>query len=410
MLKDKLTKKNILIGTVTIIALVLIISGIILLLPNKIEIKPNKNEQNTITLNAVETYAKTRDISLLDKTSTKDDESIILIKNGISVALRDSIFKKYGGVATSKDLLEQSGLNSLIAVSYDSTFKSNNNKLEMSTEYTNGIFLGGTKTEGIITNTEINGYGNYNTGILVNKNAKMDLSQSKITTKFIYSPALKIKGYANLSKNVLLETNGNDSPAFINEGNLKINDSTLTANASKIGIINNGYTTIKNTTLITAGASNKDRFASAIIMTGKKSSLDLIDSSLNINSKMPYYDIASILDLNKTNATINLKNSQFNYGSNKFIAANNSNIKLNLEKETLTGDIQLDDKSKIDINLKDGSILITSLNNNESTITIDENSKLILQGDTHIKELNIKNPNSIITGKYKLYINNELYK
>ena len=160
MNKINLSKKNIIIISIIIIVFALIIIGILSLLEqNYAQVVPTKEEQETSELLSHKVYDDDTDISLATLTSTTDDYSALLIKNGAIVTLRDSTVNKYEGFISDKTKLEEIGLNSVIVVSYDSELKVTNSKIESSIEYTNGLYASGKKTKAYLIDSDINGYG-----------------------------------------------------------------------------------------------------------------------------------------------------------------------------------------------------------------------------------------------------------
>ena len=90
----------------------------------------------------------------------------------------------------------------------------------------------------------------------------------------------------------------------------------------------------------------------------------------------------------------------------------NSEVNINCSNQTFQGDIELDNKSKLTINLKENSLLMGEINNNQNNniiINIDDTSKIILIEDLYIKELNNKRKDNsnINFNNHKLYVNGE---
>ncbi len=404
-----------------IIPIVIFIIGVITILvlinPDTSTLIPNKEEQETSELNAHKVYTENKDLSLITVNGANQDHSAILVKNGAFIALRNSSVTKYDGTISKPEDSERIGLNSAIVVSYGSELKMTNTKIETSMEYTNGIYLSGKKAKVNVIDSNINSYGLYNNGIVVGSNASLSMEHSTITTKFKYSPAIVVKdksATASIMK-LMLETNGSSSPLFESKGKVTMQDSTGSANGSRFAVLEGGELTIKKSTLIGAGANDSDsELPSAILIKGEnKTTINISESSLNINSKMPYYNSASIFDINDTKAIINLKNTQINYGSKKIVTSKSSEITLNCDNQVLEGGFELDKDSTLNVSLKNNSILMGSINTKTDTkikITLDSTSKLILLEDTYINELENENESNtnIKFNNHRLYVNGKM--
>lgn len=415
MKKLKINKKYLLISLIIITFIAITITILICLKPHTSKIVPNSEERATSQLSAHEIYDKNKDINLATIDASKNDYSALLVKDGAIVTLRDSSIKKYNGLISDSSKLEEIGLNSTIVVSYGSQLKITNSKIETSVDYTNGIYVSGQKTKTYIIDTNINGYGIYNNGVVVATSGYLEMEHSNILTKFKSSPAIVVKSHKGQTvlNNVMLETTGGSSPLFKSSGTISITDSTGTANGSRFAVLNGGTLTVKSTTLISAGASNNDtEEASGFQITGKEHEniINLTDSSLNINSKMPYYKTAIMFDIKSATSTLNLKNSQLNYGSNKLIKLADSELTINCDNQTLDGDFELDKTSNLNINLKNNSLImgaISSDSRNNVKLNLDSTSKLILTEDTYLKELTneITDNANINFNNHKLYVN-----
>lgn len=408
-------KALIAIGIIIVFIIAFIIVGNIIK-PSSAKIAPTANEKATSELNANKVYDESTDISLATISSSKNDYSAILVKDEAVVTLRESNIKKYNGLISDHTKQEETGLNSTIAVSYGSKLKITDTKIETTTDYTNGIYASGPKAKVELIDSDILGYGTYSNGIVSSTSSHIEVQHSNITTKFKYSPAVIVtdeKGKVDLMNNVMLETNGNSSPLFKSSGTITMTDSTGNADGSRFAILNGGNVSITNSTLKSAGANDtEEEKASGFQIKGKdkETTLKIKDSSVNINPQKPYFNYASVFDIIETKANITLNNVQLYYGSNNIISMTNSDVKLNLEKQSIKGNIKIDEKSKLSINLKNSS-LETSLNtlntNNNISLSLDNTSTLILNSNIYVKEFNNENKdnNNIILNGYNIFVN-----
>ncbi len=402
-----------------LIFIIATITIVVIVKPSKSTLVPSKEEQETSELRAHRVYDENKDTTLVTVNAINQDHSAILVKDGALVTLRNSSITKYDGTISKPEDSERIGLNSAIVVSYDSELKITNTKIETSMEYTNGLYLSGKRAKVNMIESSINSYGLYNNGVVVGTNAEISMEHSTITTKFKYSPAIVVKdstSKATLVKSIMLETNGSSSPLFESKGTIKMEDSTGTANGSRFAVLEGGKLTINKSTLIAAGANDNDsELPSGFLIKGKdtETTININDSSLNINSKMPYYNTASIFDVIDTKVTINLKNTQMNFGSKKIVTSTSSEITVNCDNQVLEGGFEIDKQSTLNISLKNDSILMGYINNKTDKnikISLDSSSKLVLLEDTYIAELkNEDNTNSNINfNNHRLYVNGKI--
>lgn len=413
ILKNK--KTIIAVVLVTIIALVILFFSFIK--SGQSKIVPNADEQAASNLSASDIYIENRDVSLANINPNGNDQTGFLVKDGAIVTLRDSKILKYEGQTSDSTKSLTTGLNSATVVAYGSEVKMTNVSTETTVEYSNGIFISGEKAKANLIDSSINTFGFGSPGAVVATKGTLETEHTNIITKVKSSPALIIthkQGSALIASNSMLETNGSASPIVKSKGTIDINNSVATANSSRIAVIEGGSLNIKDSTLITSGTPDTEtETPSAILITNTEdsSSINITDSSININSKMPYYKIATIFDINNSSASINLNNIQINYGSSSLMNLTISSVDFTTDGNTTQGNITLDNQSELNLNLKNSSIFMGAINNLNSkgkvTIVLDKTSKLILTGDTYITSLEneSKDNSNIIYNNYKLYVN-----
>lgn len=408
----KLGNQKILIGGIILVIIIATITSITILSTKESSIKPNEEEKETSLLAAANTYEKNIEVNLATINSTQVDTSAVLIRNGSSVTLRDSVITKYDGETSDESKSLEIGLNSAMIVSYGSEVKLTGSKVENSVEYSNAIFISGQKTSLNIIDSDINTNAFKSSGVVISTSANLEMEHSNITTKFKSSPAIIVKetnGEAKIN-NSYFETNGLASPIIKSKGNIEITNSTGSANGSNFGLIEDGNVKLSNVTLIASGANDQDDLLPSgfNIINTTSSILAISNSSLNINSKLPYYKSAVMFQIKNASTEISLKNVQLNSGSNKIASITNSNVKINCTNQNLEGTIELDNLSSIELNLTNNSLYIGKITNgNNSKIILDSTSKLTLTDDIYLKELVNEDTsnNNIQFNSYKIYVN-----
>ncbi len=396
---------------ISMIVLIFIIVGVFIITKDKQEVIPTAEEKEVTKIKANHEITESLDLSFATYTASEDDTSALLIKDESFLALRNSTITKTGGKATDINKSDKYGINSALVISYNSTGKIFDTKVKTSTDNANAIFIDGTKAYGYIADSTIETL-NFNSNGIVVQTAEVDIDHIILTTKVKESSGIVLnnkEAKVNI-KNSMLETNGSLSPVIITNGNLLMDNTTITANGSYGIKLENGKTTITNSTILVNGANLENKNSSGIYLNTNKqeTTLNIEKTSLNINQKFPYYNRAYMFDINNSVTSINLTDNQLNYGSNKLLNIIDSKVTLNTNKQLIIGDILIDNQSTLELNLNNSSSFVGSINSNNTIINLDESSSITLTKDTYIKELN--GPKNIKLNGHKLYINNELYK
>ena len=256
----------------------------------------------------------------------------------------------------------------------------------------------------------------------------------KITTKGGSSASLATdRGEGTvIAKNSTLETNGAGSPVIYSTGDISIENTTGIANGAQMVVVegkNNAIVT--NSTLKASGKGNRNEVDNAGVMIYQSMSGDAgegtgtftaKDSTLEIDSNSSYYKTAPFFFITNTKAVINLENNTMKYGSGVFASvkgtnewgksgSNGGDVILNAINQELLGNIEVDNISTMEINLKSGSVLTSTINTENTaksiTLNLDSSSKLKLTGDCYITSLNDEDSSfsNIDFNGYKLYVN-----
>ena len=410
--------KKLIITLIAIIIILLVVGFIFLYFHKKDKIIPTQEELKPTEYKSVKLEDASEIVNYGSCTSTNPDEVCYLVINQSMLTLKNGKVNKEDGDTTNVEESINNGLNSALLVTYGSLAKVEYSTINTNADGASGIFVNGTKAEGELNNTTINTLRTNSPGIVATNNGSIKGEHLTITTKVKSSPSVRItksNGTIELEKS-MLETNGGASPIIDTYGKVVISETTGTANASRIATINNnGNVVLNNSTMLVSGATDTDHSESAVLFTNdlkeNKNVFQSINSSININQNLPYYNIAYVFVADNSTTEIDLENSTFNFGSNKFLKGTNSNIIINLKNQIIYGMIELDN-STLQINLIDNSSYTGFLTDNKTSIYLSKDSELNLTGDTYLKELNNddKSNNNITLNGYHLYVNNELIK
>lgn len=149
--------------------------------------------------------------------------------------------------------------------------------------------------------------------------------------------------------------------------------------------------------------------------------LNCTDSTLSVLESSSYYKTAPMFFITNTDAVINLQNTKLVYGSNILLSAkgtnqwgksgqNGGNVTLNATNQELNGNIELDNISKLVMNLTKSSYEGTINANNSAKsidLKLDDTSNIKLTGDSYVTSLEDADTSysNIDFNGYKLYVN-----
>ena len=385
-------------------------------LNKKDSIEPTKEDLKPINYNAVKIANASEIINFGSCTSKKEDENCYLIVNEAMITFKNSKIEKIDGDTTNVNESIDTGKNSAILATYGTYAKVLDTTIHTSADGANALFVNGTDAEGEINDSLIETLKTNSSGLVATNKGYIKGDHTTITTKVRYSPAIRtLEENSEIElTNTTLETNGSASPIIDAHGKIYLTTSTGTANGSRIATLNNNANVvINNSSMIVSGGSDDEFGPSAILINSKGKNdncvFQSINSSLNINKNLLYYNLATFIVINNSKAEIDLENTALNFGSNKFLKATDSEITFNLKNQVIHGELELDN-SNLQMNLSAQSSYTGTINNNNVSIYLSKDSELNLTGDLHLKALkndDETNSNLSLNG-YHIYVNNEL--
>lgn len=317
------------------------------------------------------------------------DTNAILVKNGGTLKLVDSILNKTGDTATSGDDADFYGVNSAILVNTNGTLDISNVDINTNSKGSNGIFvtnaeagsdssqsIGGQPPEaaGQGSPSEMpngQGGGSQPGEATVDGTTEATIKNVKITTHSDKSRGLDAtyNGIIN-AENVIINTDGQSCAALATdrgEGQVHVKNSDINTGVSKTS--GRGSPLIYSTGNITAENTKGTSYVSQIACIEGKNSIELSNcdltgygegnrqdgdeyvdlggifiyqsmsgdadvgtsqftssnSKLTIPSDSPVYKTAPMFHVTNTACVINLENTELSFGSNTFIEVSSQN-------------------------------------------------------------------------------------
>lgn len=366
--------------------------------------------------------------------STNSDESTILVKDGGNAKISNSTVSKSSGDSSNVENSEFYGVNAGILVTSGSQATLDNLDISTSAKGSNAVFSTGTDSKIYISNSKIETTKDSSRGLDATYGGYIEADNVEISTQGGSCATLATdRGEGTvIAKNSTLSTAGTGSPVIYSTGDITLESSTGKATGAQMVVIEGKNTaTVTNSTLECSGKGNRNNVDNCGIMIYQSMSgdagegtgiLNATNSTLSISSNSDYYATAPLFFITNTKAIINLENNTLQYGSGILLKAqgtsewgtsgnNGGEVTLNANNQKLSGNIESDNISTVEINLKENSNLNGAINTENTAkkikLNIDSKSTLTLTGDTYVTELNDEDTtySNINLNGYKLYVN-----
>lgn len=399
------------------------------------QLQNNQNNSTSVESSGKLEVEDTQNLSDKSYETSENDESVILVKNGGNLTLKNSKVTKSGGDSSNTENSEFYGINSGILVTKSSTATISNSTISTNAKGSNAVFATGEDAKIYITDSTITTTGESSArGLDATYGGYIKADNVKITTQGGSCATLATdRGEGTvIANNSTLETNGSGSPVIYSTGDISIENTKGVANGSQMVVIEGkNSATVTNSTLSASGKGNRGTTDQAGIMIYQSMSGDASEgtgtftvknSSLTINSSSDYYKSAPMFFITNTDAKINLENTKLSYGSNVLISAkgtsewgdsgsNGGNLTLTATNQDLVGNIEVDKISTLKLALTSKSSYKGTINANNTakkiTLKIDKNSTITLTGDSYVTSLEDSDSSysNINFNGYKLYVN-----
>ena len=365
-------------------------------------------------------------------TASTADQNAALVQNAGKLTITNGTFEKSGD-DTDGDNCNFYGLNSiLLSVNEDSTAYISDSTLNATSEGSNALFA--TDSATIYANNDtITTSADNSRGLDATYDGTIIANQMNISTKGDHCATIATdRGGGNISvTNSTLATEGSGSPLLYSTGDIEVNYVTGTSTGSQLAgmeglntiLIYNSTLTSENTT-----ATASDPMADGIIIyqstsgdaestTGDSARFEASNSTLKsaIESGAMFY-------ITNTSANVVLSGTTLDFDSTKAnllavqgndanswgtAGSNGATVTFTGLGETLSGNVDVDTISSLDMYLLENTVYTGStsisenaVNTNKTdaplTMNIDASSKWIVTGDATVTNLNAESGASIV--------------
>lgn len=358
-------------------------------------------------------------------TSTIGSQNVLLVSSGTSTINTCTVTKSGDASGDDADFY---GINAAILTYNGATLNINGGSVTTNGSHANAVFAYGTGiiniSDATIKTTSNNSGALMVTGggvlIANNVTAETDGNSS--------APIRSDRGGGTLTVNKGTYTsNGTGSPVIYSTADITVNNATLKSTASE-GVVVEGKNsvTLNGVTMETTNTKlngNSETYKSIFIYQSMSGDADVGESTFTSKDSKITNNKGDVIFVTNTNTVITLENNEIinNDSTGSFLKAttakwgtsgsNGGNVTLNLINQKVTGDIIIDSVSTLALTMKNGSVLVGSIDSDNQakqvSLSLSSDSILSLTADTYLDTLeneDSNNSNIYSNGKYKLYV------
>ena len=328
---------------------------------------------NTIKIQGVETQGPlTVSGQIVNKANenyatSSSDTSVVTVTNGGSLSLDNSVIEKSGGDTSNTESSDFTGLNAAVLVNSASFINLNNADITTNAKGANAVFVTGSSSQAYVENVTITTGKDSSRGLDATYSGTIIAHNVTINTSGDHCAATATdRGEGTLYVyDSVLNTNGYGSPSIYSTGNINVYDSTGSATASSIAVIEgknsitidgcefNTYSYGRTTHGIDCCAVMiyQSMSGDASVGTGSFTSTDCV---LSVSPESSVYSSAPFFFITNTDAEIYLENTEINYGSGILInvsgntgewgrsGSNGGDLSFTSVNQVLSGNIYVD--------------------------------------------------------------------
>ena len=328
---------------------------------------------NTIKIQGVETQGPlTVSGQIVNKANenyatSSSDTSVVTVTNGGSLSLDNSVIEKSGGDTSNTESSDFTGLNAAVLVNSASFINLTNADITTNAKGANVVFVTGSSSQAYVENVTITTGKDSSRGLDATYSGTIIAHNVTINTSGDHCAATATdRGEGTLYVyDSVLNTNGYGSPSIYSTGNINVYDSTGSATASSIAVIEgknsitidgcefNTYSYGRTTHGIDCCAVMiyQSMSGDASVGTGSFTSTDCV---LSVSPESSVYSSAPFFFITNTDAEIYLENTEINYGSGILInvsgntgewgrsGSNGGDLSFTSVNQVLSGNIYVD--------------------------------------------------------------------
>ncbi len=370
------------------------------------------------------------DITINDTIENSANGEHAILADGNTAAYSNTKVVKTGD-SDSGDEADFYGDNAAIFATNGATLDLSEMVVDTNGKHTNAVFSYGEGTTVNVSDSYITTSGNCSGGIMTTGGGTMNAKNLTIETSGNSSAAIRSDrggGDVNVSGGSYT-TSGRGSPVIYSTADITVDDATLTSTASQGVVVEGKNSVTLNNVTLNADNNKKNSDKSAYyqaVMIYQSMSGDAAEgtSSFAMNGGTLTNANGDIFFVNNTATEIKLSEANIvnNDSSGVFLRAaaagwgsegkNGGQVSLYAEKQTINGNMIVDDVSNLNLYLKDSSAFNGAINPDgqagEVYVELSGGSKWVLTGDSYITSLTC-DADSIDLNGHTLYVNGVAY-
>lgn len=354
-----------------------------------------------------------------DMDCTLADTSDLLIESGGNLSLISALIDKSGD--SSDTMLSQDyGLNAAIFMKSGSMLRMNGGLIRTDGQGADALAICGAG-HAVLDNVQIAAANAFSSALYASNGGTIEANNLQASTGQNSSPLVSLKPDTALTmQGGTLKSSGANSSALQGYGKFVLNNVTMDTSSPAV-YLGSGSDTAFAGCVISSEGNTDDDSAGAVfqldqiaggLYTPTKDPIRLAISDSNITLKDGQKSkTAPLFRLNSSSVISTLKSSQLKLPSNMLADLKNADFNLSLDAQKATGLITMDDKSRLDLRMSNGSAYTGSINpansDGHSIVHMDENSTWILSADSYITSLDnpVKDNANIQLNGHKLFVN-----
>lgn len=381
------------------------------------------NNANVLHNGATEISSDTTN-NLQTYSSTEGSQNAFLVTNGTSKISNAKITKSGNSNDENSDFY---GTNAAVLVK-NGTLNIDGGSVTTNGSHANGVFAYANGTINL-TNTNIKTTSNNSGAIMVTGGGKLNATNVTAETDGNSSAPIRSDrgGGIMIVNGGKYTANGIGSPVIYSTANVTVNNATLISTKSEGAVVegknsitlNNVNLTDTNTTL----NGNSETYKNIFIYQSMSGDADEGLASFSAKDSTITTNKGDTIFVTNTKATISLTNNKIinNDSTGAFLriqsgkwgrsGSNGGDVTLNVNNQTINGNIFVDNISTLNMKLTNGSNYTGKINGNNTakniTLSLDSTSKITLTGDTYVTNLEDADSSysNIKFNGYKLYVN-----
>jgi hypothetical protein len=363
-------------------------------------------------------------------TSTKADENAIRAEGDIAAWLHGVTVEKTDGAASSSDASSFYGLNSAILALDNATLEITGGTVTATAEGATGIFAYDGATI-YITDTVIDVSGGNAGGIQVAGGGTM--VATNLTVNATVKAAIRSDrggGTLTVDGGTYTTSGSSGAPAIYSTANITVSNATLTANDSEAVVIEG----LNSVTLIdcdvtgnmsgTYGESSGENIHNVMLYQSMSGDAKVGTSSFAMTGGTLVSKNGDMFYVTNTDSVITLSDVDLTLADGTYLllvsgndgargwgsaGSNGGDAIFNISEQVISGDIQVDSISTLEMNISNSSSFTGSINSDGTqasslSVTIDSTSTWTLTADSYVSSFN-GSLDHVVTNGFTLYVN-----